>query len=168
MKSKTNKNFEVLPAHITSTIKTGKFLVCAFFPVQQWPYDNIWDSVSKSNNFSGTRNSIRHLKIFRVISSETQILLLILCWCYFSCLKIYSEKFFNAFISKCFLKSLWQRETQISFCLFFFWEIIASTIKFSKASMFLGGHGFNILIHDSFKYSSEEWQKIYSAAIYFP
>ena len=59
-----------------------------------------------------------------------QILLLILCWCYFSCLKIYSEKLFNAFISKWFLKSLWQRRHRLVFA-FFFWEIIASTIKFS-------------------------------------
>ena len=29
-------------------------------------------------NFSGTRNAIRHLKIFRVISNEMKVLLLIL------------------------------------------------------------------------------------------
>ena len=59
------------------------------------------------------------------------VLLLILYWCYFSCLKIYSENFFNAFISKCFLKSLWQRERQVSF----FWEIIAWTVKFSLPNL---------------------------------
>ena len=58
------------------------------------------------------------------------------------------------FMSKCFLKSLWQRETQLSI----FWKIIAWTVKFSlKTSMFLGRHGFNILIH---KYFSEEWEQI--------
>ena len=48
-------------------------------------------------NFSGTRDTIRHLKTFRVISNEMPVLLLILSWCYFSCLKMYSEKFFNAY-----------------------------------------------------------------------
>ena len=30
------------------------------------------------------------------------LLLLILCWCHFSCLQMYSEKFFNASMSNCF------------------------------------------------------------------
>ena len=61
----------------------------------------------------------------------------------------------------------------------FFWEIIAWAIKFSltQSSTFLGGRGFNILIH---KYFSEEWGQISqfsqkskttegnSAAMYFP
>ena len=48
-------------------------------------------------NFSGTRDTIRHLKTFRVISNEMSVLLLILSGCYFSCLKMYSDKFFNAY-----------------------------------------------------------------------
>ena len=40
-------------------------------------------------NFSGTRDTIRHLKTFRVISNEMPVLLLILSCCYFSCLKVY-------------------------------------------------------------------------------
>ena len=44
------------------------------------------------------RDAIRHLKTFRVISNEMLVLLLILCWCYFSCLQMYSEKFFNAYL----------------------------------------------------------------------
>ena len=48
-------------------------------------------------NFSGTRDTIRHLKTFRVIYIEMPVLLLIVSWCYFSCLKLYSDKFFNAY-----------------------------------------------------------------------
>ena len=40
-------------------------------------------------NVSGTRDTIRHLKTFRVISNETPVLLLILSRCYFSCLKVW-------------------------------------------------------------------------------
>ena len=86
----------------------------------------------QSKNFSRTRDTIRHLKTFRVISNEMPVLLLILCWCYFSCLKMYSEKFLMlTFMSKCFLKSLWQRETQLSI----FWKIIAWTVKFSLTNL---------------------------------
>ena len=46
-------------------------------------------------NFSGTKDALRHLKTFRVISTEMPLLLLISSWCYFSCLKMYSDKFFN-------------------------------------------------------------------------
>ena len=42
--------------------------------------------------------TIRHLQTFRVISSEMPVLLLILCSCYFSCLKKYSDKFFNTYL----------------------------------------------------------------------
>ena len=48
-------------------------------------------------NFSGTGDTIRHLKTFRIISNEMSVLLLILSGCYFSCLKMYSDKFFNAY-----------------------------------------------------------------------
>ena len=48
-------------------------------------------------NFSGTGDTIRHLKTFRIISNEMSFLLLILSGCYFSCLKMYSDKFFNAY-----------------------------------------------------------------------
>ena len=48
-------------------------------------------------NFSGTKDALRHLKTFRVISTEMSLWLLILSWCYFSCLKMYSDKFFNAY-----------------------------------------------------------------------
>ena len=47
-------------------------------------------------NFSGTRDTIRHLKTFRVISNEMPVLL-ILSRGYFSCLKLYSDNFFNAY-----------------------------------------------------------------------
>ena len=76
-------------------------------------------------------------------------------------------------MSKCFLKSLWQRDVGQ-----FSWEIIAWTVKFSLTSTtFLGGCGFKMLIH---KYFSEEWERIFqfslkikttednSAAIYLP
>ena len=86
----------------------------------------------QSKNFSRARDTIKHLKTFRVISNEMPVLLLILCWCYFSCLKMYSEKFLMlTFMSKCFLKSLWQRETQLSI----FWKIIAWTVKFSLTNL---------------------------------
>ena len=67
-------------------------------------------------NFSGTRDTIRHLKTFRVISNETSVLLRILSGCYFSCLKIYSDKLFNAyFYEQMFFEIFVARETQVSF-----------------------------------------------------
>ena len=36
-------------------------------------------SVAKIKNFSGRSDTIRHLKIFRIISNEMPVLLLILC-----------------------------------------------------------------------------------------
>ena len=47
--------------------------------------------------FNGTRDTIRHLKTFRVISNKMSVLLFIPKGCYFSCLKMYSDKFFNAY-----------------------------------------------------------------------
>ena len=86
----------------------------------------------QSKNFIKTRDTIRHLQTFRVISDEMPVLLLILCWCYFSCLKMYSEKFLMlTFMSKFFLKSLWQRETQLSI----FWKIIVCAVKFSLTNL---------------------------------
>ena len=41
---------------------------------------------SQSKNFSGTSDTISHLKTFRTISNELPVLLLILCWWYFTCL----------------------------------------------------------------------------------
>ena len=112
--------------------KSAPLIPMAQLKVHSWHHSKFTDRQDgcQSKNFSGTRD-IRHLKIFRVISNEMPVLLLILYWCYFSCLKIYSENFFNAFISKCFLKSLWQRERQVSF----FWEIIAWTVKFSLPNL---------------------------------
>ena len=52
--------------------------------------------VKAYKNFSGTRDTIRHLKTFRVISNEMPVLL-ILSRGYFSCLKLYSDNFFNAY-----------------------------------------------------------------------
>ena len=49
------------------------------------------------NDFSENRDTIRHWKTFRVIFNEMPVLLLILSWCYFSCLKVYSDKIFNAY-----------------------------------------------------------------------
>ena len=37
----------------------------------------------QNKNFSGTSDTIRHLKTFRVISNEILVLLVILCWWYF-------------------------------------------------------------------------------------
>ena len=59
---------------------------------------------------------IRHLNTFRVISNEMSVLLLILSGCYFSCLKMYSDKFFNAyFYEQMFFEIFVARETQVSF-----------------------------------------------------
>ena len=86
----------------------------------------------QSKSFIKTRDAIRYLQTFRVISDEMPVLLLILCWWYFSCLKTYSEKcLMFTFMSKCCLKSLWQRETQLSI----FWKIIAWTVKFSLTNL---------------------------------
>ena len=44
-----------------------------------------------------------------------KVLLLILSWCYFNCLKVYSDKFFNSyFYEKMFLKSLSQRDANFA------------------------------------------------------
>ena len=86
----------------------------------------------QSKNFIRTRDTIRHLHTFRVIYDEMPVFLLIFCWCYFSCLEMYSEKcFMLTFVSKCFLKSLWQRETQLNI----FWKIIAWTVTFSLTNL---------------------------------
>ena len=70
-----------------------------------------------------------------------------MCWCYFSFLKMYSEKFLMlAFVSKCFLNSFWQRETQLSI----FWKILEQLHFHEQTSKFLVGHCFNILINFSF------------------
>ena len=71
-------------------------------------------------NLSGTRDTIRYLKTFRVISNEMLVLLLILCWCYFSCLQMYSEKFFNAYLyEQMFFEIFVAKGDAIQF----FWEI---------------------------------------------
>ena len=63
------------------------------------------DVVKVSKNFIGTRDAIRHLKTFRVISDEMSVLLLIISSCYFYFLKVYSDKFFNAYFhEQVFLK----------------------------------------------------------------
>ena len=72
------------------------------------------------------------VKTFRVISNEIPVLLLILCWCCFGCLKMYSEKFFNAyFYEQMFLKIFVERETQFSA----FQKIIAWAVKFSLTNL---------------------------------
>ena len=82
-------------------------------------------------NFGGTRDTLRHWKTFRVTSDEMPVLL-ILSWCYFSCLKMYSDKFFNAyFYEQMFFEIFVARETQVSF----FWKIIAWTVKFSLTNL---------------------------------
>ena len=50
----------------------------------------------QSKNLSGTRDTIRHLKTFRVISNEMAVLPFVLSWCYFSCLKMYSDKYLDS------------------------------------------------------------------------
>ena len=55
-------------------------------------------------NFSGTRDTIRHLKTFGVISNKMPVSLLNLSCCYFRCLKMYSDKFFDAYLYEIFLK----------------------------------------------------------------
>ena len=69
-----------------------------------------------NKNFSGTIDTIKHLKTFRIISNEFQFFLFILCWWYFSCLHMYLENFYKFYFhEQMFFKSLWQRETQVSF-----------------------------------------------------
>ena len=50
----------------------------------------------QSNNFSGTRDTITYLKTCRVIYNNSSFTSY-LSWCNFSCLKMYSEKSFNAY-----------------------------------------------------------------------
>ena len=75
----------------------------------------------------------RHLKTFRIISNEMLFLLLILCWQYFNCLQMYSEKFFNVY----------------------FPEQMLLKVFVAKGDT---GCGFNILIQ---KYFSKEWEQMY-------
>ena len=64
-------------------------------------------AVAKARVLVELRDTIRHLKIFRVISNEMSVLLLILCLCDFSCLEMYSKKVFNANLyEQMFLKTL--------------------------------------------------------------
>ena len=42
-------------------------------------------------------DTAKHSKTFTIISSEMLILLFILCWLFFSCLQMYSDKFFNIY-----------------------------------------------------------------------
>ena len=60
------------------------------------------DTASTKINKNGAAAKVRILvelgiKTFRVISNEIPVLFLVLCWYYFSCLKMYPEKFFNAY-----------------------------------------------------------------------
>ena len=119
------------------------FFLEAQYNMHSWDHDKLTDRQCtkwnrqkwwsrQSNSFIRTRDTIRQLQTFRVISNEMPVLLLILCWCYFSCLKMYSEKFLIlTFMSKCFLKSLWQTETQLSI----FWKILAGTVKFPLTNL---------------------------------
>ena len=73
----------------------------------------------QSKNFSAKSDNVRHLKIFRVISNEMPISVLIPCWWYFSCLLMYLKRnldsyfnelkmFFQMFLSKGDTKSVWE------------------------------------------------------------
>ena len=69
---------------------------------------------------SGTSDTIRHLKTFRIISNEMPILFFILCWWYFSCLQIYSDNSFNIyFYEENFSKTFEAEGDTGQFCLFF-------------------------------------------------
>ena len=60
--------------------------------------DRIPTKINKNGAVAKVRilvDNIRNLKILRVISHEILFSLLILCWCYFSYLKMYPDKFFN-------------------------------------------------------------------------
>ena len=127
---------------------------------------NIWSATV-------TRDTIKHLKTFKVISNEMAVLLLILCWCYFSCLKMNSEKSFNAcFYEQILFKIFVAKRDADSY--FLKNSSLNSQIFVNKPSCFLK---FKVLIH---KYFSEEWEQICqfslkskltevnSAAMYFP
>ena len=59
---------------------------------QNWCY-------CQSKTFSGKSDTVRYLKIFRIISNEASFLVLILCRWYFSCLQMHSEKCFNIYFT---------------------------------------------------------------------
>ena len=124
MPTKRNNNVAVSKVRVlvelTDTIrhlKTFRVIFNASSQADRMPTKrNNKDAVSKVRVLVERTDTIRHLKTFRVISKEMPVLLLILCWCCFSCLEMYSEKFFNAnFNEKIFLKSLWQKEAHVSF-----------------------------------------------------
>ena len=74
-----------------------------------------------SKNFNGTNGTLRHLKTFRIITNEMAVLLLILCWWYFSCLLMYLEKCFNInFHELIFFQIFVTKEDTCQF----FWEAI--------------------------------------------
>ena len=83
------------------------------------------------------------------------IFMLLMC---VSCLQMYSEKFNVYFYEQMFFWNLGGKD--------YFWEIIANEQYYFhyQTCKFLGGRGFNIFVQ---KYFTEEWEKIYSSALYF-
>ena len=97
--------------------------------VHTWHHSKFTDNTKKnkqkwyylqSKNFSGTNGTIRNLKTFKIISNEMPILLLILCWSYFSCLWMYSEKFFNISFHEQMYFQIFEAKGDTCW---FFWEI---------------------------------------------
>ena len=87
-----------------SIVSQHKFTEHANWNKQNWCY-------CQNKNFSGTSDTIKHWKTFRIISNEIPISLPILLWRYFSCFQMYSENvlIFTFTSLKYLLKSLCPR-----------------------------------------------------------
>ena len=123
--------------------------------IKKWYYCQI-------KNFSGTSDTISHLKTFRIISNKMPVLLLILYWWYFSFLQMYLDKSFNIYfhVQMFFQIFVPNRDTDQ-----FFREIVQFYKQWNfhePTSMFVGGQGFNILI---LKYFSGEWEQFYEFSL---
>ena len=128
----------------------SKFTEDANYSKQKWCY-------CQSKDFSETSDTKRHLKTFRINTSEIRVLC-ILCWWYFGCLQMHSEKLFKIYFHE-----------QMFFQIF--------VAKEDTGQFFLRNNNLWTIR----KYFSEEWEQIYrfslnkskttegnSAAISFP
>ena len=111
----------------------SKFFICKYFIVAigiairciALLFVTLW-------SYTVTRDTMKHLKIFRVISNEMPVYFLSYVDAILVVWRCIQRNFLMlTFMSKCFLKSLWQRETQLSI----FWKIIAWTVKFSLTNL---------------------------------
>ena len=160
-KTNTNFN-KVLLCQTTSTINTAKFLVwvfpiqqwpydnnivaekglnlfdeCAAEYVHLYPQEEEWTSSSWGDSKMYTPGTVANSQTDRQkmpmkINKNGAVAVLILCWCYFSSLQMYSEKFFNVYFYEQMFFEIFVAKGDTGQ---FFWKIIAWTVKFSLTNL---------------------------------